>query len=180
MRKSKQEAAETRQRIVESAASAFRHQGIGATGLADLMKGAGLTHGGFYKHFASKDQLVAEAYVSASLEMLEQMEGLATVGEMVRRYLSTQHRDNPAQGCPLSAIGSELARSDPQTREVVTEAFVRFVGVVSTKYEGGDARRRALATISAMFGALSLARIVADPALSDEILKAVEADLASE
>ena len=112
MRKSREEAAQTRRRIVEAASCEFRKNGIVATGLNDLMKAAGLTHGGFYKHFESKDQLVAEATTVALDALLEGMAAHPTINAAVAAYLSTRHRDNPASGCPLVAIGSELSRSD--------------------------------------------------------------------
>src|SRR5262249_50697110 len=93
MRKSREEAAETRKRIVRAAACKFREKGIDATGLADVMKAAGLTHGGFYKHFASKDQLVAEATTAALDTLLEGMAAHPTTGAVVAEYLSTRHRD---------------------------------------------------------------------------------------
>src|SRR3954468_7509905 len=118
MRKSKAEAAETRKRIVAAAAAEFRKNGIVATGLADLMKAAGLTHGGFYKHFESKDQLVAEACAEAGRALGERVSANASKGEPVASYLSARHRDDPAGGCPLAALGTELARCDGKTRAV--------------------------------------------------------------
>ena len=116
MRKSREEAAQTRKRIVEAASCEFRKNGIVATGLNDLMKAAELTHGGFYKHFESKDQLVAEACAEAVEAVIEMMEDQPTINAALATYLSARHRDNPASGCPLSAIGSELSRSDKKTR----------------------------------------------------------------
>ena len=123
MRKSREEAAQTRMRIVEAASREFRKNGIVATGLNDLMKAAGLTHGGFYRHFASKDQLVAEACSAAIATMTERVASSASrergrKGQeaAVADYLSTEHRDNPRDGCPLAALGAELARADTQTR----------------------------------------------------------------
>src|SRR5258707_8674779 len=107
MRKSREEAAQTRKRIVTAASEEFRKNGIVATGLNDLMRAAGLTHGGFYKHFASKDQLVAEACAEALKTILEMLAAAASE-KGAAAYLSTGHRDNPATGCPLSATGSEL------------------------------------------------------------------------
>src|SRR6266478_7826505 len=111
MRKSKQEAAITRQRIVKAAAAEFRRNGIAGTGLADLMAAAGLTHGGFYRHFDSKDQIVAEACTAAAETLLRQLaapvakkssrRGLKTI---VEKYLSAAHRDEPADGCPIAAL----------------------------------------------------------------------------
>lgn len=177
MRKSREEAAQTRKRIVEAASCEFREKGIVATGLNDLMKAAGLTHGGFYKHFESKDQLVAEACADAVRAVIEKMEAQPTIHAAVAAYLSTRHRDNPASGCPLAGIGSELARSDKKTREAATEGFERLVGVLAGKLESEDARRRALTAVSTMIGAVTMARIVTDPELSAEILREVERSL---
>src|ERR1700682_3192748 len=110
MRRSKQEAAETRQRIVKAAAAKFRQNGIGGTGLSDLMAAAGLTHGGFYRHFDSKDQLVAEACAAG---MEAEMGGAAAcpdfgkggLKELAASYLSAAHRDNPSEGCLLAGLG---------------------------------------------------------------------------
>src|SRR3954466_4732429 len=102
MRKSKAEAAETRKRIVAVAAAEFRKNGIVATGLSDLMKAAGLTHGGFYKHFESKDQLIAEACAEAGRALVERVSANTAKGSAVSSYLSVRHRDNPAAGCPLA------------------------------------------------------------------------------
>jgi TetR/AcrR family transcriptional regulator, transcriptional repressor for nem operon len=177
MRKSREEAAETRKRIVKAAACEFRAKGIVATGLADLMKAAGMTHGGFYKHFESKDQLVAEAFADAVQEMLGRMEAQPTMNAAVAGYLSAQHKDNPASGCPLSAIGSELARTDAKTREAATAGFERLVDLLASKSRGKDARRRALVAASTMIGALTMSRVVSDPKLSAEILSEVEKNL---
>ena len=123
MRKSRIEAAKTRERIVTAAAAEFRQHGIAGTGLADLMKAAGLTHGGFYRHFKSKDHLVAEACSAAVATMTERVaasasgkRGRKSLETAVADYLSTEHRDNPRDGCPLAALGSEMARADTQTR----------------------------------------------------------------
>jgi TetR/AcrR family transcriptional repressor of nem operon len=177
MRKSREEAAETRKRIVKAAACEFREKGIVATGLADLMKAAGMTHGGFYKHFESKDQLIAEAFDEATREVMERLEAEPTIGAAVAGYLSTRHRDDPASGCPFSAIGSELARTDGKTREAATAAFERLVRLLEGKSKARDARRRALAAASMMIGAMTMSRIVGDPGLSAEILSEVEKSL---
>ncbi len=180
MRKSKEEAAETRKRIVKAAACEFREKGIVATGLADLMKAAGMTHGGFYKHFESKDQLIAEACAEAVEEAIGGMEAQPTIKAAVAGYLSTQHRDNPAAGCPLSAIGSEIARTDAKTREAATAGFERLVRLLEGKSKAKDARRRALVAASTMIGAVTMSRVVSNPKLSAEILSAVEKSLDEE
>src|SRR6266852_3201739 len=133
MRKSREAAAKTRERIVSAAASEFRRNGIVATGLSDLMAAAGLTHGGFYKHFESKDQVVAEACAEAVGSLTEMMTAVAAdkpskakggLEAVVAKYLSTAHRDDPSHGCPLAALGSEIARCDEKTRAASTEGFL--------------------------------------------------------
>ena len=180
MRKSREETAQTRRRIVEAAAREFRQNGIVATGLNDLMKAAGLTHGGFYKHFASKDQLVAEATTAALDALLEGMAAHPTITAAVAAYLSTPHRDNPGSGCPLAAIGSELSRTDKKTRGAATEGFKRLVAVLAGKLKTQDARRRALAAVATMIGAVTMSRVVTDPRLSAEILRAAEESLTAD
>src|SRR5262245_33729460 len=174
VRKSREEAAETRKRIVQAAASEFREKGIVATGLADLMKTAGLTHGGFYKHFESKDQLVAEACAEAvKTAILERLGVAASLDAAATSYLSTDHRDNPATGCPLSSIGSELARCDEKTRAAATAGFLKLVEIMAGQFgktPSTAARRRALVAVSTMIGALTMSRIVTDPQLSAQIL----------
>jgi TetR/AcrR family transcriptional regulator, transcriptional repressor for nem operon len=177
VRKSREEAAQTRKRIVEAASREFRKNGIVATGLNDLMKASGLTHGGFYKHFESKDQLVAEAYAEAVDASIGVMSAHPTIDAAVATYLSSGHRDDPASGCPLAAIGSELARTDRRTREAATEGFARLVDLLEAKSRGKDARRRALVAASTMIGALTMSRVVSDPKLSAEILSEVEKSL---
>jgi TetR/AcrR family transcriptional repressor of nem operon len=180
MRKSREEAAETRKRIVRAAAREFREKGIVATGLADLMKAAGLTHGGFYKHFASKDQLVAEATVAALDGILEELAAHPTVNSAVAAYLSTRHRDNPASGCPLAALGGELARSDKKARAAATAGFVRLVDILAGKARTAGARRRALVAAATMIGAVTMSRVVSDSKLSAEILGAAKKNLAAD
>jgi TetR/AcrR family transcriptional repressor of nem operon len=179
MRKSREEAARTRARIVTAAAAEFRRNGIVATGLNDLMSAAGLTHGGFYNHFASKDHVVREACREAvHTAIFERLGAAVSEGSgAAAAYLSTHHRDDPANGCPLSAIGSELARSDEKTRAVATAGFLRLVEIMAGQFgkiPPAVARRRALVAASTMIGALTMSRIVTDPELSAEILKAAQ------
>jgi TetR/AcrR family transcriptional repressor of nem operon len=179
MRKSREEAAQTRRRIVEAASREFRKNGIVATGLNDLMKAAGLTHGGFYKHFESKDQLVAEACAEAVDSAITswEMEAKPKLSAAVAVYLSTRHRDNPASGCPLAAIGSELSRSGKKTREAATAGFMRLADILAGKGGTGEARRRALVAAATMIGAVTMSRVVTDPELSAEILREAEKSL---
>ena len=183
MRKSRIEAAKTRERIVTAAAAEFRQHGIAATGLADLMKAAGLTHGGFYRHFALKDQLVAEACSAANATMTErvassasQKRGRKGLEAAVADYLSAEHRDNPRDGCPLAALGSELARADTQTRAAATAGFLKLVDALAGGIDGmpDEARRRALVAALTLIGALTVSRVVTDQALSNAILRNAE------
>jgi TetR/AcrR family transcriptional regulator, transcriptional repressor for nem operon len=123
MKKSKLEAAETRRRIVKTAAAEFRRNGIHDTGLSGVMAAAGLTHGGFYRHFDSKDELVAEACAAAMEPAAENTVTSAcydaandSLEAIVTSYLCPDHRDNLSEGCLIAALGSELARSDDKTR----------------------------------------------------------------
>ena len=181
MRKSKQETAATRQRIIKAAAAAFRKNGIAGTGLSDLMAAANLTHGGFYRHFDSKDQIVAEACTAAVDSLVEQLAAAATgkspqrgLKTIVGKYLCATHRDEPANGCPLAALGSELARADERTRAAATQAFLKLVGVITAQFgktRPDVARRRALVAAATMIGALTMSRIVTDSELSASILR---------
>src|SRR4051794_19001412 len=180
MRKSKVEAAETRKRIVAAAAAEFRRNGIVATGLSDLMKAAGLTHGGFYKHFESKDQLIAEACAEAGRELSERGAGHTPKGSAVSADPSVRHPDHPAPRCPPPALGPELARCDEKTRAVATAGFERLVGILAGQFDElppEEGRRRALVSASTMIGALAMARMVSDPELSAEILREAEASI---
>jgi TetR/AcrR family transcriptional repressor of nem operon len=188
MRRSKQEAAETRRRIISAAAVEFRRNGINNTGLSDLMAAAGLTHGGFYRHFQSKDELVVEACDAAVRSMVDKF-AAAAAGKSAQsrleaaaaRYLSVSHRDDPAHGCPLAALGSEIARCDEGVRSAATDGFRRLVAIIAAQYEGTRpdlAKQRALAAASMMIGALTMSRIVTDPELSSEILSQANSYLA--
>ncbi|WP_077036798.1 TetR family transcriptional regulator [Pelomonas sp. KK5] len=179
MRKSKAETAQTRQRIVETAAKAFRRQGIAATGVAEIMATAGLTHGGFYRHFASKDQLVTEALsateknlVRDSLAAAEQ--GAAAMLDTFQDYVTQSYRDKVEDGCPLAAMGSELARADAATRHAATNSFRKIIETAAPFMRSADDAEgvdTALSLVTHMVGALTVARIVDDPALSDRILE---------
>jgi TetR/AcrR family transcriptional regulator, transcriptional repressor for nem operon len=178
MRKSREEAAETRRHIVNTAAAEFRRNGIKATGLAELMAAAGLTPGGFYRHFESKEQLVAEACAQAVESIVREIDtwshekgGLETV---LTRYLSGEHRDHPEQGCPFASMGSELARSDDQTRRIATDGFVKLIEILakrSTELKPSAAKARAVMILSALIGALMMSRVVTDTELSDTLLR---------
>lgn len=188
MRKSKAETAETRRRIVEVAAQQFRSKGIQGTGLNDVMSEVGLTHGGFYRHFESKNQLLAEAFelglasvVDSFSELARKADGDAAFVSMVNSYVSKAHRDNAAGGCPLAGMGSELARADELTRETATQGLNQMVEVLAKHIGSNQAKgdtSDAMFALSAMVGAITLSRIVSDPKASDAVLQTVKRHLA--
>ncbi|MET8897769.1 TetR/AcrR family transcriptional regulator [Streptomyces albogriseolus] len=194
----KEEKARNRQNIVEAAGRMFRAQGIDAVGIADLMKEAGLTHGGFYNHFASKDDLAAEvcnASFAASLGVLRQAveEGDVPAGPPLRRvvedYLSAQHRDAPDGGCPSASLVVDAGRHTEAVQRSyaagVEGYLAGFAGEFARERESGEggevtpeeARERAVLLLSRMVGAMVLARAVrqVEPELSDEILRTCRA-----
>jgi TetR/AcrR family transcriptional repressor of nem operon len=180
MKVSRAEAERNRERIIEVAAKLFRERGFDGIGVADLMKSAGLTHGGFYGHFASKEDLMAEACASAmedSLEVLQQAAqkgGEKAFSAAASAYLSPAHRDQPDEGCVLAALGAEAARRGSPVRGTFTQGVRSIVNALTQLAPGKSKRRkreRALATVASMVGALVLARAVDDAELSDEVLK---------
>jgi len=176
----------THKRIVAIASKRFREKGLAGFGIAELMKEAGLTVGGFYKHFDSRDELVAEALSDALGTWQRQKEAAASSGgqplsieKLIDDYVSDAHRKNPGAGCAFSALAPEIARSDKQTRALTSEQVQNDLELLAGLLPGKDkraVRSRAILTFSALVGAMSLARAVSDEALSHEILKTV-ADL---
>jgi TetR/AcrR family transcriptional regulator, transcriptional repressor for nem operon len=188
VKKSRAETAETRNRIVETAAREFRRNGIHATGLADVMAAAGLTHGGFYRHFQSKDQLVTEACAAGMKSIVAKAEAAACnsngnrrLDAIVESYLAVSHRDDRAGGCPLAGLGSELARADNETRATVSDGILRFAEAMARRARRRNpelAKSDALFVLSALVGAVTLSRIVTDPDLSNAILSETKRHLA--
>jgi TetR/AcrR family transcriptional regulator, transcriptional repressor for nem operon len=181
MRVSRQKAAENRERIIEAAGALFREKGFDGVGVADIMKQAGLTHGGFYGHFASKDDLVANVVSTAQPGNSRLWEtdrvpaGPDRLAAFLDAYLSPKHRDHPAGGCVLAALGGDVAREPRPVREAFTGAVREKLGQLAAMIPGRNKaaqRRKALATMAGIVGALTLARAVTDPALSDEFLAA--------
>ncbi len=180
--------ASTRQRIVDGAAAALRARGPAGVAVADLMRQAGLTHGGFYAHFPSKDALVAEAVGSAAEQSVRNLRtvvkragGKSALKAIADSYLSTAHRDQPERGCSLVALGAELARDSPAARRALTGQIEKLLGVLAEYVpdrRGVTRRRQAMATLACLVGALTLSRIADDPALSEEILDAARRHLA--
>ena len=189
MRRSRDETAVTRRNIVKTAGIRFRQNGICETGLADLMESAGLTHGGFYRHFDSKDQLISEASADAFAANAAEMEAAASTAKgrkaleaIANAYLSPEHRKDRAHGCPLAALGSELARSEKSTRSAATEGLLKMIAIVAERMKDPNtdrAKKSASVFVGTMLGALTMARIVADPKVSNGILAAARAKLSS-
>jgi len=172
----------THERIVSVAARAIRRSGYDGTGVADIMKEAGLTHGAFYAHFASREAMLAEAASKACAEsaaaaadaVAKQPPGTA-LAAMLGAYLSKTHVENAELGCPLAALGSETSRQAPEVRRVATRHIKAMVDLVARESPGWGrpgAHEQALVTLSTMVGALLLARAVDDPGLSDSLREA--------
>ncbi|QQM24924.1 TetR/AcrR family transcriptional regulator [Rhodococcus sp. P-2] len=182
-RVSQQQAEENRRRVVENAARLFREKGTHLS-VADLMKASGLTHGGFYKQFASKDALIDEATAHAFAELaqlhsagLEEHAGQRDSARkaLIDTYLSEEHRDNPADGCPAAALAADMARepADSGARRVYTEGVGDFAAALADEEADG------LVRLSTMLGALVLARATKGSPLSEAILDSARAALGS-
>lgn len=190
MRQSREVAEETRRRIVRTAAEQFRRHGIAGIGIADVMKEAGLTHGGFYKHFPSKEALAGEAAgwaLAATRDELIKAVEKAPEGRgleaLVKNYLSMSHRDNPERGCSIAALGIEAARGDGPARDALVGGYQRLVARVASLIEGrppAETSRLAISIVSTMVGALSVARLLEDRAAAEEVLRAATKSILSE
>jgi TetR/AcrR family transcriptional repressor of nem operon len=168
------------ERIVTGAARLMRERGVRSTSVADAMNEAGMTHGGFYRHFTTKDDLVVEALRSAfddftkPLELRQQFESpQAVVTEYKSLYLSPEHVDNPGLGCPMPALGSDLARESESVRAAFSTGLRRVVAALSAAGEGTSEERRAqaLREVATLVGAVLLARACGD-AMAAEVLQA--------
>ncbi|MGW6391115.1 TetR/AcrR family transcriptional regulator [Streptomyces sp. NPDC055103] len=180
-RVSQAQAEENRRRVVDTASRLFREQGTQVS-VADLMKAAGLTHGAFYKQFASKEALVDEATAHAFTELarthtaeLAQYDGQREAAQraLIDAYLSVAHRDDPADGCPVAALATDIAREGGgrEARRVYTEGVAAFAGFLDGDDQDGIAR------LCTLFGALVLSRATKGSPLSEEILTAAHAAL---
>jgi TetR/AcrR family transcriptional repressor of nem operon len=169
----------THARIVDAAARAIRRSGYDGTGVADIMKDAGLTHGGFYAHFASREAMLAEAADRAGGDSVALMERVAAtvpprqaLRAMLQAYLSKEHLDSVESGCAVAALGSEMPRQAPQVRRAATRRIKEMIDLVGRQFpDWGQPRahKRAMVTIATAVGALVLARAVDDPKLSDAL-----------
>jgi TetR/AcrR family transcriptional repressor of nem operon len=177
MRVNREQMARHREEILEAAARLFRQRGFEAVTVREVMEAAGLTHGGFYGHFASKDDLIART-LEHVLQRVAPSE--RDLGRYVESYLNGEHCRNLAGGCPTAALGAETVRQGPEARAAMTASIRRQVEHFSPSAPGATAaeqRRAAIASWSAMVGALVLSRLSDDPALSEEILSETRAFL---
>jgi AcrR family transcriptional regulator len=187
MRKTKHNARATakeasHERIVSVASRAIRRSGYEGTGVADIMKEAGLTHGAFYAHFPSREAMLAEAATRACADSAAALAGVVAsvpseraLAAMLRGYLSPEHLEQIEAGCPLAALGSETVRQSPEVRRATTRHIKSMVDLVARQlpdWGQPSAHERALLTVSAMVGTLLLARAVDEPALSKSLCDA--------
>ena len=178
----------THERIVAAAARAIRRSGYDGTSVADIMKEAGLTHGGFYAHFPSREAMLAEAADRAGAESVAVSTRVAATAHpdqalqaLVRAYLSKEHVKNVEMGCPIAALGSEMPRQAPEVRRAATRRIKEMIDVVARQLpDWGQpaSHQRALVAVATAVGALLLARAVDDPKLSDALLEATLKHLA--
>jgi len=187
MRVTREQAAANRERIIETAGELFRSKGFSGIGVADIMKAADLTHGGFYGHFASKDDLIAQAS-RRSMQRAAQnwrkvvvaKSGGDAFSTLLTRYLSPRHRDDPGHGCAFASLSGDAARCGKPVREAFAEGLEPLIDILSGLVGGrtkAARRRKAIAALSELIGALMLSRAVGDAGLSDEILDAGRHDL---
>ena len=186
MRVSREKFMETRTRILDTAARLFREKGFDGIGLADIMKAAGLTHGGFYKHFDSKEELEACATSVVMEKSTENWRRIAERGEprqlenFIKTYLTSHHRDNGGSGCVLAALGADVARQSARVRSAFAAGLDDMLDEIAMTAPGDtpEARREsAIAIFAELVGGLILARAVGDPDFSNEILAATSSHL---
>jgi TetR/AcrR family transcriptional regulator, transcriptional repressor for nem operon len=168
----------TRQRIIEAAGRRFKQDGIDSSGVSTLMADAGLTNGAFYTHFASKDGLVSAVITDQLRGQCESTDtltpGRAGVEQLVRQYLSAEHRDNPGYGCPSAALLDEIGRCTDATRHAYTDGVLAVIDVIAAGLAPRDpesVRLKALSIYAGMVGTLQLSRALADRQLADAVLE---------
>jgi len=170
--------ARSRERILEVAAAQLRELGLDGVSIGDLMKAVDLTHGGFYGHFASRDELVAAALDKAltdgeaSAVRSSSMIGKRTLKSVANSYLSKAHRDNPDSGCAVAALSGDVARSNDQNREIMSKHLARYFDNMQNVMDDNGSRELAISLMCMMVGAVTLSRVMTDTSRSDEILQA--------
>lgn len=183
MKVSREQAAENREKILNLAANMYREKGFDGIGIADLMKTAGLTHGGFYGHFSSKEDLMAQACERAVDDLIAQ--GYARQAEnngdpfpvFINYYLSLKHRDNSGSGCIMAALGCDAARQSPTVRRAFTlnakRLLSRMMGLLKDRVDEDQLQKQALITLATLVGAQVIARALDDEKLSQDVLSSV-------
>jgi TetR/AcrR family transcriptional repressor of nem operon len=188
MKVSREEAAANRERIVDVASRLFREKGLHGIGVADLMKSAGMTHGGFYGHFDSKDQLAEEACGRAMTRACErwtsivESAGDTSFDTLAKNYLSEERLNSPGSSCVFAALGADAGRQRTALRRVFKDGFNAAIDILAGTVPGStkaEKRKTSIAAFSQMVGAMVLARSVGEPALAAEILQTAAADLTS-
>jgi TetR/AcrR family transcriptional regulator, transcriptional repressor for nem operon len=173
----------TRERILESAARALRREGFDAVGVAEIMKEAGLTHGGFYAHFPSREALLVEALDMAAGDSLKTLERAPlkgakgdTLNAVIDEYLSDDHAEHPEQGCTLAALGSETHRQSPKLRGVATRRLRQWLESLEARLPGTPAERRdtAQVMVATLVGSLMISRLVNDAELGRSFRRAAK------
>lgn len=171
MKVSREQMAENRRRILDVASRLFKEKGFDAVSVAQIMKAAGMTHGGFYGHFSSKDDLVAQTLAHA---LAADSFGKGEFSDFVRSYLAPRHRDNPGNGCPTAGLAAAIRHQTPEAKAAMAEGLRTQIARIEQALpnEGSAAARgAAIGSWAAMVGAVILARAVDDPELSDEVLE---------
>lgn len=168
----------TRQRIIEAAGSRLKRDGIDGSGIATLMADAGLTNGAFYAHFESKDDLVAQTVAEQLRGQRQRFRALppgrAGLEQLIRAYLSVEHRDNPDGGCPSAALLDEIGRSTGATRRAYTDGLVSVIDDLAARLPSNDpdqSRVQALSVFALLVGTLQVSRALADRQLADDVLE---------
>jgi TetR/AcrR family transcriptional regulator, transcriptional repressor for nem operon len=182
MRYSREHKQETHARIVRKASVRLRERGAHGVGVADLMKEAGLTHGGFYAHFDSRDALLSEAFAYAVdrssqhwRKLAEEIPPEKRLASIVDSYLTPLHRDNPGHGCVVASLGAEVARESPRTRKAFAGKLEEMIDMIADQIADQPrkvARKQATAALATMMGTVVLARIAGNGEFSDDILAA--------
>ena len=168
--------AQSRQRILDAAALQLRELGLSGVSIGDLMKSAKLTHGGFYGHFSSRDDLIAEAFEKALRDgeesSIRSSKGPRTLKSFLNSYLSKTHRDNPGTGCAISALAGDVARADIRARSIMSDRLGKYFDNIKDMADENDANDFAMAVMSMIVGAVTLSRVMKDEATSDKLLLA--------
>jgi TetR/AcrR family transcriptional repressor of nem operon len=169
---SQEDKANSRAKIVAAAAHRIRESGLTGFSIADVMNDADLTHGGFYGHFESRDELVAAALSQAlrQSKVVYSSDAQLSLKQIVTEYLSREHRDAPSKGCAVVALGSEVRRSDVQTRTVMDAHLTQYFQKISAIL-GKDDHELAIPIVCMLNGALTLSRLLDDKSMSDKVLK---------